>query len=233
MVTRTPPPEVTVDEVLAELAELEDPKARAVNERHGNDIGVNLSKLRAIAKRLKTQHDFAAELWDTGDTQARLVAILISSPKKYTVEELDAMLRDARVPKVHDWLVSYILKKNPESEDQRLQWMTDPDEVVASAGWALTSHAVATNVLNLELTGLLDAIEAEMQQAPAQLQWAMNECLAAIGIHHPDHRGRALEIGERLEVLKDYPTPPNCTSPFAPIWINEMVSRQQSTTDAP
>jgi hypothetical protein len=27
-------------------------------------------------------------------------------------------------------------------------------------------------------------------------------------------------------VLKDYPTPPNCTSPFAPVWIAEMVRRQ-------
>lgn len=31
-------------------------------------------------------------------------------------------------------------------------------------------------------------------------------------------------VGERLEVLKDYPTPPSCTSPFAPIWIRRMVS---------
>lgn len=226
MATRTPPPEVSVDEVLTELAELEDPKARAVNERHGNDIGVNLSKLRAIAKRLKTQHDFAAELWDTGDTQARLVALLISSPKKYTAEQLDTMLREARVPKVHDWLVSYILKKNPEAEHRRLAWMGDPDEVVASAGWALTSAAVAKDAAHLQLDELLDMIEGEMQQAPAQLQWAMNECLASIGIHHPEHRARALDIGERLEVLKDYPTPPNCTSPYAPAWINEMVSRQ-------
>jgi hypothetical protein len=29
-------------------------------------------------------------------------------------------------------------------------------------------------------------------------------------------------------VLKDYPTPPNCTSPFAPIWITEMVRREES-----
>ena len=43
---------------------------------------------------------------------------------------------------------------------------------------------------------------------------------------HPEHRGRALSIGERLEVLKDYPTPPGCTSPFAPIWITEIVRRQ-------
>ena len=25
--------------------------------------------------------------------------------------------------------------------------------------------------------------------------------------HHPEHRARAIAIGERLEVLKDYPTP--------------------------
>ncbi|MDN6679089.1 MAG: DNA alkylation repair protein, partial [Yaniella sp.] len=132
----------------------------------------------------------------------------------------------ARVPKVHDWLVSYILKKNPEAENRRIQWMTDPDEVVASASWALTSHAVAKNASHLKLDQLLDTIEIKMQHAPAQLQWAMNECLANIGIHHPEQRNRALDIGERLGVLKDYPTPPNCTSPFAPAWINEMVSRQ-------
>lgn len=231
MATRTPPPIVTVEEVLAELAALEDPRMREVNQRHGNDIGVNLSKLRAIAKRLKTQHDFAQELWATGDSQARLVAILISSPKKYTVEQLETMLREVRVPKVHDWLISYILKKNPETETRRINWMNDVDEEVASAGWALTSQAVAQRIENLDISELLDTIEAQMKSAPKRLQWAMNECLATIGIHYPEYRQRAIEIGERLEVLKDYPTAPNCVSPFAPIWINEMVARQQATTD--
>ncbi|SIH12425.1 Uncharacterised protein [Mycobacteroides abscessus subsp. abscessus] len=54
----------------------------------------------------------------------------------------------------------------------------------------------------------------------------MNATLAAIGIENPDLRDRALEIGERLGVLRDYPTPPNCTSPFAPIWITEIVRRR-------
>lgn len=59
MATRTPAEQLTADEVLAELEALEDPKIREANQRHGNDIGVNLSKLRGIAKRLKTQHEFA------------------------------------------------------------------------------------------------------------------------------------------------------------------------------
>lgn len=218
--------EPMVAEVMAELAELEDPRAREVNEKHGDDHGVNLGKLRALAKRLKTQQELARQLWETGDTAARLLALLICRPKAFERDELDAMVREARTPKVHDWLVNYVVKKNPHSEELRLAWSADPDAVVASAGWALTTERVTKKPEGLDLAGLLDVIEAEMKDAPDRLQWAMNHCLAQIGIEHAEHRARAMDIGERLEVLKDYPTSPGCTSPFAPIWITEMVRRQ-------
>jgi 3-methyladenine DNA glycosylase AlkD len=218
--------ETTTDGLMAELAALEDPKMHAVNRRRGDDHGVNLSALRAIAKRLKTQHELARELWATDDTAARLLSLLICRPKAFELQELDAMLRQARAPKVHDWLVNYVVKKSPHAEQLRVAWTEDADPVVASAGWALTTERVAKKPAGLDLPGLLDTIEAEMKDAPDRLQWAMNHALAQIGIEHSDHRARAIDIGERLEVLKDYPTPPNCTSPFAPTWINEMVSRR-------
>ncbi|MCO1660562.1 DNA alkylation repair protein [Pseudonocardia humida] len=217
--------EVQVSEVLAELAALEDARTREVNEKHGDDHGVNLGELRALAKRLKTQQGLARQLWATGDTAARLLALLICRPKAFERDELDIMVRQARTPKVHDWLVNYVVKKSPHAEDLRLAWSVDPDPVVASAGWALTTERVAKRPDGLDLAGLLDVIEAEMKDAPDRLQWAMNHCLAQIGIEHAEHRARAVDIGERLEVLKDYPTPPNCTSPFAPVWIAEMVRR--------
>lgn len=226
--TGTTVTEATVAEVMAELAGLEDPKVRAVNEKHGDDHGVNLGKLRAVAKRLKTQQELARRLWTTGDTAARLLALLICRPRAFERDELDVMLREARTPKVHDWLVNYVVKKNPHAEELRLAWFADPDPVLASAGWALTTERVAKKPAGLDLVGLLDVIEAEMKDAPDRLQWAMNHCLAQIGIEHPEHRARALAIGERLEVLKDYPTSPGCTSPFAPDWINEMVRRQDA-----
>ncbi|WP_436838912.1 DNA alkylation repair protein [Nocardia salmonicida] len=212
---------------MAELADLDDPRIRAVNAKHGDDHGVNLTELRALAKRLKTQPVLARRLWDTDDTAAKLLALLICRPKVFERDELDAMIRQAHTPKVHDWLVNYVVKKNPHAEELRTAWFADPDPVVASAGWALTTERVAKKPDGLDLTGLLDLIEAQMKTAPDRLQWAMNHCLAQIGIDHPDHRARALDIGERLQVLKDYPTPPGCTSPFAPAWITEMVSRQQ------
>ena len=215
----------TPGEVLAELAALEDPRWRAVNEAHGDDHGVNLGEVRAIAKRLKAQPDLARELWTTGDTAARLLSILICRPKALDREELDSMLRGARTPKVQDWLVNYVVKKSPHAEPLRTAWLADPDPVVASAGWALTTERVAKRPEGLDLPGLLDVIEAEMKDASDRLQWAMNHCLAQIGISSRENRARAIDIGERLHVLEDYPTPPNCTSPFAPVWIREMVRR--------
>ena len=63
-----------------------------------------------------------------------------------------------------------------------------------------------------------------MPGAPGPTQWTMNNCLAGIGIHHPKLRKRALAIGEALGIYRDYPVSKGCTSPFAPIWITDMVS---------
>ncbi|MEU6132430.1 DNA alkylation repair protein [Saccharopolyspora sp. NPDC047091] len=217
----------TVDEVRTELAELEDPKVRAVNERHGDDHGVKLGPLRAIAKRLGKRHELARELWATGDSAARLLAVLICRPKEFDQAELDAMLRAARTPKVQDWLVANVVRKSPHAEALRRCWHADPDSVVASAGWALTTDRIGRSPGGLDLPGLLDEIEQRMRDAPERLQWAMNGCLARIGIEHAEHRARAIDIGRRLGVLADYPTPPGCTSPYAPTWITEVVRRRE------
>jgi len=219
--------EFTAQAVLDRLAELEDPKARAVNERHGDDHGVNLTKLRALAKEIKTDHLLALELWAAGDTAGRLVAILIAKPRAFEEDELDAMLRDARVPKVHDWLVNYVVKKTAHAEALRRRWFGDPDPIVASAGWGLTVDRVVKSPEGIDLAGLLDTIDAEIVDAPDRLQWAMNDVLGNIGIRHPVYRERVLEMGERLGVLRDYPTPPGCVSPFVPLWVPEMVRRQK------
>ena len=155
--------ETTLVAVMAELGVLEDPRILAVNERHGDDHAVNLGKLRAIATRLKTQQDLARELWATDDTAARLLATLICRPRAFEADELDAMVRDARTPKVHDWLVSYVVMKGPHAEALRVAWLADPDPVVASAGWVLTTARVEKQPDGLDLDGLLDVIEAGMK----------------------------------------------------------------------
>ena len=99
----------------------------------------------------------------------------------------------------------------------------------ARAGWALTAERINTkDTADLDLPALLDRIEAQMAGADPAPQWTMNNTLLAIGIHLEKHRKRALAIGEKLGVYRDYPTSKGCTSPFAPIAITELVRRQGS-----
>lgn len=212
-------------EIMAELASLEDPRLRAANEERGDDHGVNLSALRALAKRLKTQHELATELWANGDTAARLLATLIARPKAFSADELDMMIRDIRAPKLLDWFITSIVKPGKHAEALRLRWKDDTD-LIGRAGWSLTTDRVVKRPDGLDLDSLLDQIEKEMKGAPEPKQWSMNHCLAEIGIHHPAHRARAIRIGERLRVHIDYPASPGCTPPYAPLWIAEMVRRQ-------
>jgi hypothetical protein len=57
--------ETMVAEVMAELAELEDPKTREVNEKHGDDHGVTSASC-ALAKRLNTEQELACQVRETG-----------------------------------------------------------------------------------------------------------------------------------------------------------------------
>ena len=145
-------PDMTVPEALAELAALEDPKMRAANEKRGDDHGMNLSRLRGVAKRIKTDQALAKDLWATGETSARLLALLICKPREFTADELDAMLRQTQAPKINDWFVNYVAKKTPLAEELRLRWFDDADPTVAAAAWSLTTVRVAKAVSYTHLT---------------------------------------------------------------------------------
>lgn len=220
---------MTLDEALAQLAALGNERMRAQNRKHGagdNQFGVRRGDVRKLAKQIKTNHTLALALWNTGNIDARFLAILLMTPKSLSADEMDDLVRSLTFTEVADWLNTYVVKHHPDKESLRLAWMADDDPWAARAGWNLTAERVAKSPAGLELAALLDRIESEMGDAAKEVQWTMNSALAQIGIHHPQHRQRALAIGEALGIYRDYPVSKGCTSPFAPIWINEMVRRQ-------
>jgi 3-methyladenine DNA glycosylase AlkD len=222
---------MTLKEALKQLEALGNEKMRAHNAKNGagdNQFGVKHGDIRVVAKKIKTDHDLALALWKTGNIDAQYLAILILEPKKLSADEMERMVHSATFLWVADWLTSYVLKQHPDKESLRQKWMATKDKMAARAGWSLTAERVEKNPDGLDLPALLDRLESEMGKAPSEIQWTMNGALAAIGIHHPKLRQRALAIGEKLGVYRDYPVSKGCTSPFAPIWINFMVNRQKT-----
>ncbi len=222
---------MTLNEALAELEALGHEKVRAHNTKNGagdNQFGVRLGDIRKVAAKIKTDDALAEALWDTGNIDARLLATLILKPKNLSREALDQKVRSVAFVQVADWLNPYVVKNHPDKEALRQAWMEEEqDRWAARAGWSLTSERIVKKPDGLDLPALLDRIEAEMGSALPEVQWTMNFCLGNMGIHFPEHRERAIAIGEKLGLYRDYPVSKGCTSPFAPIWIAAIVNRQK------
>ena len=220
---------MTLNETLKELESLGSEKLRAQNIKHGagkNQFGVKLGDLRKLAKSIKINHKLALDLWKTENVDARFLAILLVKVNSLTAQEVDQMVQSIKFDRVADWFNSYVINKHPDKESLRIQWLESSDAMSARSGWSLTAERIAKDPEGLDIDGILGRLEAEMAKAHPLVQWTMNFALAFIGIHFPKHRERAIAIGESLGIYKDYPVSKGCTSPYAPIWINEMVNRQ-------
>lgn len=220
---------LTLNEALKQLKALGTAKVRAQNAKSGagdNQFGVSLGDIRAVAKKIRTDHPLALSLWKTGNVDAQFLATLLIEPKKLSATEMDRMVRSVAFVRVADWLIAYVVRQHPDKEALRQDWMAAADRWAARAGWDLTAERVGKSPDGLDLPALLARIESDMAGAVPEVQWTMNNTLATIGIRIPKHRKRALAIGEKLGIYRDYPVSKGCTSPFAPIWIHAMVSRQ-------
>ncbi len=218
-----------LDDTLSHLEAMGNESVRAHNRKYGagdNQFGVKMGDIRILAKKLKVDHELALALWETGNVDAQLLAALTLKAKNLSAAAMERIVRSVSFAQVADRLHSYVVKEHPDKEALREKWLATDHPMVARAGWQLTAGRVAKDPEGLDLVALLDRIESEMADADPVVQWTMNACLAEIGIHFPKHRKRALAIGEQLGVFRDYPCSKGCTSPFAPIWINEMVRRQ-------
>ena len=225
----------TLKETLRELESLGNAAMRAQNAKGGgpwgagagdNQFGVRHGDIRVLAKKIKADHALAMSLWETGNIDAQYLAILLIKPKDLSPKEVDRLVRSVTFGWVADWLTNYVVKQHADKETLRREWMAADHRWAARAGWSLTAERVVKSPDGLDPPALLERIESEMATADPVVQWTMNCVLAEIGIHFPKLRSRAIAIGEKLGVYRDYPVSKGCTSPFAPIWIDYMVSRK-------
>lgn len=221
---------MNLEEVLNQLESLGNETRRSHNIKYGagvNQFGVKMGDIRALAKKIKMNHAVGLELWNSDNIDAQFLATLIIDPQKLSNDDLNQMVQSVSFVQVIDWLYTHVIKVYADKETLRQKWMRAEHPMLARVGWSLTSGCVLRNPSVLDLPALLNRIESEMKQAAPETQWTMNTTLAQIGINFPEYRERALAIGETLGVYRDFPVSKGCTSPFAPIWINEMVQRQK------
>ena len=202
--SRSPPApaRLTLEEALSALEAAGSEQTRKTYARHGVDIpmfGVSFAALKSIAKRIKVDHELALALWQTGNYDARNLAVKVVDPEKMTRADLDRWSLDPTAAMCSSY-VAYVAADGPHAHACVERWLKARHEGQRTIGWklvgalAMLDQALADSWFEQRLA----AIERLIQTAPNHEREAMNQTLIAIGCRNPELRASATALAKRL-----------------------------------
>ena len=100
-------------------------------------FGVSMGNIQKLAKRLGRSHELAAELWDTGWYEARMLTAFVDEPERVTSAQMDRWCRDFDNWGIVDTLCFKLFDRTPHAWKKVAQWHDKRAEFVKRASFAL------------------------------------------------------------------------------------------------
>ncbi len=223
---------MNAQEILATLKRLGKPQTAAIYKRHGsgdNVFGVLTSEIAKLQKKINVDHALAQDLWETGNVEARVLALQIADPQQLTQADMDGLLADGPVRFLGCYL-SALLSRSPTAEKTMRAWMKSRDEFVREMGYGILSCRLKDDpglVSDADAEKVLKTIEKEIHRSPNWARYAMNVALISVGIYKPDLRKEAIEAAQRIGKVEVDHGETNCKTPDAVSYIEKAAKRKR------
>lgn len=224
---------MTFAEVMAQLEALGTEQNRKIYRRHGageNQFGVSFANLRKLAKQIKKDNALAAELWASGNQDARSLATLIADPKTLSAGDLKRWVADIDYYVIADVFAGNIAGLSPHARELAEKWTRADHEYAEQTGWNVVSVlAMRDKALpDAWFEGYMDRIEREIEGAKNRVRHAMNGALIAIGLRNQALSSQAREVAGRIgRVVVDHGET-GCVTPEASPYIERGWARRKS-----
>ena len=168
-------------------------------------LGVSMTAMRPIEKRLRRNHALAGDLWATGIHEARILAALIDDPKAVTPAQMDAWVAEFDSWDLCDQACMKLFARTPYVADKVRQWAEEDREFVRRAAFALVAgYAVAAKkATDEELLAFLPIIERHAGDSRNFVRKAVNWALRQIGKRSPGLHAPALALAEKPAASED------------------------------
>ena len=198
----TPSPRLSLAEAMAALEAAGSAQTRKTYARHGAPepmFGVSFATLKALRKRIRVDHELALALWETGNYDARNLAVKVADPARMSPDELDAWAQDPTA-RMSSSYVAMLAVEGPHAHKLVERWLAATDEGRRGAAWHLVG-ALATHDLDLPdrwFAARLAELERDLHAAPNEVRRVMNGALISIGCRDAGQREAALATASRL-----------------------------------
>ncbi|MCJ7832376.1 MAG: DNA alkylation repair protein, partial [Actinobacteria bacterium] len=163
-------------------------------------LGISVTDLRKIARRLGRDHGLAADLWKSGIHEARILAALVDEPSKVTQAQAERWVKTFDSWDLCDQVCANLFDRTPFAYEMAVEWPGREPEFVKRAGFslmaALASHDKTAR--DTTLAAFLPVIEREAWDDRNFVKKAVNWALRGIGKSNLALNAAAIECAERI-----------------------------------
>ena len=192
-----------------------------------NVFGVSSAHLKKLKKKLGVDHELAMELWETGNSDARSLAMMIADPDEVSPTVATQWMKDVDYA-LHGSEVAGVVALSPAGLSKMRQWRKQKSEFARATGYSMLACMLeddAESVEDMECLRVLKDVEMEIHRSPNRARHSMVMAVIAIGVHKPELSEEAIETGERIgDVQVDHGESSFTTPKIAP-YINKTLKR--------
>ena len=222
---------MTFDEAMNQLKKMGTAQNVKIYTRHGAKapmFGVSFGNLNKLKKQIKVDHALAQQLWDTGNMDARTLAMMIADPDKLTSSEADKWVTDLDYHMLTDLFAS-LVARSPHAPKKYPKWMAAKKEFVRQCGYSTFSSFMRENDQpnNAECRKILKTVEAEIHDSPNRARYAMNTAVISIGAYRPELTNEAIAAAKRIGKVEVDHGDTSCRTPDAIEYIKKTVAHLQ------
>jgi len=217
---------MTLAEAMAALERAGTAQARKTYARHGARepmFGVSFAVLGGLVRRIGVDHDLALSLWDTGNYDARNLALRIVDPARMSAAALDRWAREMGTRSCAGY-VSMVAEESGRGLPTAKRWLASREEGLRAAGWYLVAQLALRDAATPDawFAERLAEIEAGIHQAPNDEREAMNRALISVGGRSAALRKSALAAARRIGTVEVDQGDTHCKTPEAGPYIEKM-----------
>jgi 3-methyladenine DNA glycosylase AlkD len=173
----------------------------------GTALGVTVTELRRIARRIGRDHDLAAALWASEIHEARILASMVDDPSHVTEAQMERWVSDLGSWDLCDQVCGNLFDRTPFAFDKALAWSRRKEEFVKRAGFALmASSAVHRKDLpDSRFEVFLAAISAQATDDRNHVRKAVSWALRQIGKRSLGLHRQAVTTARQIERIDARP----------------------------
>ena len=192
-----------LQEVLDELRSVSDSKVLEGMSNFGINnqtaLGIKVPILRAIAKRIKKDHQLAQQLWETNIHEARLIALFVADIKQLSEAKIESWLKDFNSWDICDQFCR-VFCAHPLAYSKALEWTERAAEFEKRTGFSLMAYLAVHDKKadDLKLIQFFPVMEREASDSRNFVKKAVNWALRQIGKRNGNLKHLAIQTAERI-----------------------------------